>query len=444
MKHPSLLPYVACLFGFEVYLGTFRFLDWNQGPARAGLLGLVLLLLLNLRFWPHRRSGDADGNRHWERAVLAVVALAVIWNISVMTLAITQTMKTGKIRLDQGQNTYRAAQELWKGRNPYAQGALLDRYSYDLRMPERVAAGIGPTIPASGVEAEMDRYWDTLDPAIRAKLLPVVPPAGSESARREASLLGYKYGPVPVLFAAALAPPLGAASVPVTNGAACLALFVIIALILTRAGAGVVGGGLALSAVMVDPWITYNYILLSASDVWPLLFGFAAVLCAMRRWHVALGLCLALAIGSKIFPAILYLPLLITARSARAALAFGAAAIALFLPWTIWDARGLFYNFLYWIVLVYGDSTSWTHYAATSVVVTVRIMLALFIAFLLFMLVSGRERRWAWIFAAVNLSVVAAASAFHNNYIPWFSTWVALAIAEFFVCADDIYAFNRD
>ncbi len=431
MKLPTTLRYTICLFGFEIFLGAFRFLDWNQGLARAALLGLVMLLLLTLRFWPDWLVGEVSDGRYWTRAVLCLVAVAAAWNISMMTLAIAHTVKTGKIRLDQGQDTYRAALELRKGRNPYAEGALLDIDLYGIRMPKRIAAGVGPTIPAPTVEAELARYWDTLNPAIREKLLPVVPPNGSASARQEASILGYKYGPVLVVLTAALAPILGPAAVPVTNGAACLALFVVIALILEGAGAGVIGGGLALCAVMIDPWITYSYILSSATDVWPLLFGFAAVLCALRRWHTGLGISLALALGSKMFPAALFLPLLITVRSVRAIFAFGVAMTVLFLPWMAWDAHGLLYNSFFWL-LRDRDSTSWVYYTATDIAIPIRVILGGFIALLLYMLISSRERQCAWVFAALNLSVVAGASTFHNNYVPWFSIWVVLAIAGAF------------
>lgn len=433
MNSPAMISrFAVCLFGFEAFLLTFRFVDWGQGLARGGLLGLVMLLLLGLRRQRQQIVAGGGSIRVWRRVVLGLVAAAAVWNLSMVGLAIHHTAKTGEIRLDQGQTTYRASLELWQGLSPYRQGALLDPHVYNDRMPKRIAAGLRPTIPDSAVAAELERYWNTLDPAAREALLPAVPRNGPASARLEASVLGYKYGPVPLLLTAILGPRLGPAVVPLLNGAACLAMFVVIALLLDRAGAGLVAGGLALCAIMIDPWITYSYIRGSATDVWPLLFGFAAILSAMCGRYVALGLCLALALGSKLLPAALYLPLLISVRSPHAVLAFGAAAVALFGPWLIWDAHGLFYNFLLWGVLRDADSTSWVYRVAPVISFPIQLLLVMFAAVLAYRLISGRDRRWAWIFAAMTVSAVAVTSAFHNNYIPWFSTWVVMAIAEAF------------
>jgi hypothetical protein len=421
--------YIFCLAGFELFLGTFRFV--THGLARTALLALVMLLLVTLRATRSWRVDDDASSSHWRRLTVGLIAVAATWNVSMIGVSVAHTLKTGDIRLDQGQSTYRAALELRKGRNPYGQGALLDVDAYRSRMARRIAAGVGPTIPASAVEAELARYWQTLDPLAREKLLPSVPPNGSESARREVSILGYRYGPVPPLITAVLTPILGPAAVPVTEGAACLALFLVIALILDGAGIGGLAGGLALFAVMIDPWITFSFILSSASDVWPLLFGFAAVLCAQRRWPGTAGLCLALALGSKIFPAILYLPLLIAMRSTRAALAFGSAMAVLFLPWIIRDAHALFYNFA-WPFLLGNDTTSWEHFAPTRIVAPIRATLAAVVAFVASLLILGRERRWAWALATINVAVLAGGAVFHNNYVPWFSTWVVMAIAEAF------------
>jgi hypothetical protein len=175
--HQNLLYYVSLVFGFEIFLLAFRFLDWNRGLARTALLGLVLLLLFALRYCPQWLIREATENRHWKRAVLGLVALAAAWNISVMAFAIAYTVKTDEVRSDMGQSTYRAALELSKGRNPYGRGALLSFQPYLSRMPQRLAAGLRPTIPAPAVEAALERYWKTLDPGIREELLPTVAPA---------------------------------------------------------------------------------------------------------------------------------------------------------------------------------------------------------------------------------------------------------------------------
>ncbi len=60
MKLPITSRFIVYLFGFEIFLAAFRFLDWNQGLARGGLLGLVMLLLLTLRYGPDRPVGEVN------------------------------------------------------------------------------------------------------------------------------------------------------------------------------------------------------------------------------------------------------------------------------------------------------------------------------------------------------------------------------------------------
>jgi hypothetical protein len=414
--------YAGILLCFELALGVFRPFDWNQGIVRAALLALLLMVFFALGSLRVHLSGQ------WKRhVVIGIIGLAALWDVSLATMAIGRTARTGDIPLDQGQNTYRAALGLWKGTNPYGQGALLDLYAYRTRMAQRAAAGLGPTLPHARLESALTKYWRTLQPDLLRMLLPTVPPGGSASARLEASILGYKYGPIPVMAAALLVPLLGAIAVPLTNALACMGLFAIIALILKQSRTSVTAGGLALAAVMIDPWVGFSYLWSSASDIWVLLFGFAAVLSAINRRAVLLGLCLALAIASKTFPALLYVPLLLYCRSWRAVATFIAVTVTLFAPY-LTDARGLFTNIILWPAVIAPDSTSWIYYATPNTALLIRVALAGTIGLLLSRLITGKQ--WAWSFTMLNLCAAAAAPAFHNNYIPWFSTWGVIALTE--------------
>ncbi len=47
-------------------------------------------------------------------------------------------------------------------------------------------------------------------------------------------------------------------------------------------------------------------------------------------------------------------------------------------------------------------------------------------------LVAGRAREPFRVLALVNVAVVAAGTVIHNNYVPWFSIWAAVAVAAAF------------
>ncbi len=66
---------------------------------------------------------------------------------------------------------------------------------------------------------------------------------------------------------------------------------------------------MALAALLVDPHVLRDFLYLTASDVWPLLFGAAAVLAARKGAPVAMGVALELALVSNLVPSLLYLPL---------------------------------------------------------------------------------------------------------------------------------------
>src|SRR5258705_71094 len=55
-------------------------------------------------------------------------------------------------------------------------------------------------VPHEQFHVHLASYWESLDPEEQRRLLPLPTPEQSPAAHREASLLGYKYGPVPFLL----------------------------------------------------------------------------------------------------------------------------------------------------------------------------------------------------------------------------------------------------
>ena len=407
-------------------LATFY---WDFGVLRLALLAALVLFVLALRRW-HRPPQPLHGGTLL-RVALAFLLLGLgLSEARTLRQATHAALATGRLRLDEGRTTLRAAQLLWRGENPYATGALVDDTAFLARLPLRQAAGVGPALPAAQVEATLDRYLGSLDATTRRALLPAAPPGADATARREVAVLGYKYGPVPLLLTAALWPAAGAAAVPLSNGLACLGLFAVLGAILLEAGAGTAAAGVAVAALMLDPLDSYYFVQWTATDVWPLLFGFLALLCALRRWHAGLGIALALALASKILPGALFLLLLPAARSWRAAAWAAASAAVLLLPWLVLDARGFLHDVVLWGTLMAPASNSWAFSAPPGLVLAVRAALLLPLGWLAWRIAWRREPQMASGFALLAMLLIAGGAAMHNNYVPWFSTWIVLAIAE--------------
>jgi hypothetical protein len=416
---------LACGAALLLLLG-FRLFDWEHGLTRAALVlallaGLFLLPRL-CRRWPLIHEPDAPASRLAMLTAATLLALAV--GIGVSSVAFTA--RTGEIRLDQGQNTYRAALVLLRGESPYGPGQLLDLEAYGTREALRREAGLD----AEADDDTLDRYWQTLDPELRRRLLPVPGPDAPPLAHREASVLGYKYGPVPFLLAAPLARPLGPAVVPLLNLLAFLAWLAVLGAVL---GAALPRwtAPLLLAAVLATYEVPFNFLYFTASDVWPLLFSSLGVLALLRGRSALMGASLGLALGSKLLPSALFLPLLLRApRPGRALLSAALVAAALYAPFVAWGPEAFILNVVRWPTLMGPDSTSWVFYAPAAVVPVARAAVAVGIIFVLWRLVTGRDERLFRSLAAVNLLVVLGGSAFHNNYVTWFAPWLFFALAE--------------
>ncbi len=168
----------------------------------------------------------------------------------------------------------------------------------------------------------------------------------------------------------------------------------------------------------------------TATDIWPLLFGFAAVLAAMRRWPVLAGIFLGLGLACKIVPAVLFMLLLPVTRSWRAFVSCALASAALLLPWLAWDPLGFLGNFVFWGLTMAPDSNSWVYFAPAWLVWPVRVLLIAAIAFLALRLSLRRAGQVCLGFCALTLLVMAGGGSLHNNYLPWMTVWFMLAIAE--------------
>lgn len=420
---------VALLSGL-VWFGWFlEAHDWEWGILRCCLLALFAALILVAR-------PEAPALLRSPRAAAAIWSAAVIaLGIDVRTgvRSILLAARTGEIRLDQGQNTLRAARLLLRGEDPYAQGQLLDLEAYFTRGRERAQAGLAMPDPRLA-PALARRWWATLDASARSAL--VLPaPAGNAAAQRERSMYGYKYGPLLPLLTAPAQAIAGPAAVPALQLSFWAALVILLLFCLRAAGAAWGAAGLAILCLSLEPNLARNALYYSASDVWALALMAAALLAFLRERPVALGLCVAAAIGCKLMPSLLLAPLLFAQRREgrfAAPLACAAGLVLLLGPFILLDPAGFWTNVAVWPAAMRPDNTHWSFYASAGVHRAARVLIGSAVVAASAVLAARRERgasAWFRYLAAASAALVLAGVAFHNNYAPWFTVWALCAAA---------------
>ncbi len=421
---------LAAIAAIGLWLALLVPLNWNYGLERGGIVLVLLLGLVLLRFGPRAAiQPAAPGAEAWLTLFLrSAVAAALILGIGYASQAVTRCLEKNEIRMDQGPAVWLAARLLWNGENPYGLGAIVDFYSYGIRARERRAEGIVSSIPEGEAEAALERYSSTLDPELRKRLLPVE--AASGGPLSEARLLGFKYGPL-LIDVTALFAPLGQPCAAVVLN---IAMYGIMLLAMARLFWGAFEDkGLALAgilALLLDRNMSWNYVDLTMADIWALAFCALSVLAFQRGRALATGAAIGAAIGCKIFPSLVFVPLLLAYRSPRPFIAAAGVIALIYLPWLVWDPIGVFANIFMWPFVMSKDSTSWTYFAAPEIVATVRLLALGALGVLWYRYLTGREERLFWTLAVANTLLIGTGGVFHNNYVPWASIWVVAAVAE--------------
>ncbi len=419
--------------------------DWEYGRERSALIALCALLVFVLR-WPSRPLRFFSS-----RALIAIawiaMATALGLDLRVGLESVTHVQSTGEIRLDQGQNLLRSSQLLLRGEDPYGRGALVDLEAYSTRFRSRVDAGLTPQIPREQIRGMLARYAFQPDPQLRELLLPTPSAPRTPDAELEYSLLGHKYGPLPVLLVTPFV-QFGRACIPALQLVAFFGWIAALLWMLRSPALRLAPGAIpiALMLVLIEPHVAHNYLYDSASDAWGLAFCALALGAHLRDRRLLSGVAVALALACKIFPAALFLPLLVVGpwpSIRRAGLACVATLAVLFGPFLLWDAHGLWLNLVAWPSLMAPDNTGWISYVPTAAS-TIRLCLTALLAVLSLANIlglrpaRGQSRLWAFVrvdsarlpahFALASACAVLAGSAFHNNYVPWVTSWSFCAI----------------
>ena len=379
----------------------FRTHDWEWGRQRCLLLLVLAVAVVVARpalpvFLKTRNATIAI----WIAALVSA-GLDLRTGIESVRLAAA----TGEIRLDQGQDTLRAAQLLLRGEDPYAKGQLLDPEAYMTRGRQRVEAGMPSPRDWPYL---LDHWWRTLDPRAREKLLP-------PSDAKERALYGYKYGPLLPLVTAPLQAAVGPAAVPLLQ-----LLFWAMLLALLR-------DPLVILCVSLEPSVATNYLYYSASDIWALAWMAAALFAWQRKRAGALGVFAGAAIGCKLAPSLLLAPLL---ANRRALIACAATVAVLFGPFAIADPAGFWANLVSWPSAMRPDNTHWSFYASEGVRIAARVVLgAGIVAAMVYLRNNTGLAVWLRYLAAASCALILGGVAFHNNYVPWFTVWALSAVS---------------
>jgi hypothetical protein len=420
--------------------------DWEHGRGRSALIAGCALIAFAIR-WPWAPSRIFASRSLAGLATLAAL-VALVADVRIGLESASHARMTGEIRLDQGQNLLRATQLLARGEDPYGSGALIDLEAYNQRLRIRVPLGMPPHLHPVALPQALARYGRDPERSLAQQLLPAPPPAADPEqaalAAREYALLGHKYGPLPVLTALPFVYfehqlGLGPQVIPWLQLFAFLGWIAALTwLLLTPAlGLGTAAIPLVLLLVLVEPQVAHNYLYDSASDAWVLGFCTLALAAWLREKSWLTGLAVALALGCKIFPAALFLPLIFTRPMRSALLSFVLASALLYLPFLLWDPRGLWLNLVAWPSLMEPDNTGWIFYFANlSPLIRPLVLLAIAaLSFLDLFWRRGDGSRAPAHFALASALAILAGSAFHNNYIPWVTSWAFVALAITFASA---------
>ena len=423
--------FAGSLLAAQLWLGLLWFFYQGYGIARGVILCCFLAGLIVLRFLPRSRSSPSlAGMTSLTPLLKLLLILTIAIDIGMTVVSSTISFETSKIPMDEGQTSWRAARLLWRGENPYSAHSLVDFSAFRSRGPQRQAAGFHEIAKVSEEASALAHYDRGLDPRVREDLSP---PQAGEGAQREASLYGYKYGPLILLGTTAISPFGYPAGVLILNGLICFALFAVMWAILRKiAEPQLALAGAAMLALLLDRHITRNFLDRSATDVWALLFGALAVLAFMSRRPLASAAAVACAVACKTLPGLLFLPLLFRFRSVKPVFVFIVLIAAIYLPWFIWDPTGILFNGVLWPLYMAADWTSWQFHAPYWDVLAVRAAVVVALSVLWLRYILGREERLFWTLAVSSTLVLLASGFLRNGYVPWASLWAVAAIAEAF------------
>lgn len=367
--------------------------------------------------------------------VLLGAALLLLGNSLVRGISsFRSSRQLGDVLHDQGQIAHRSLRLLALGVNPYGSRTMLDPLAFADQIDALARRPQCGHVDRDAAGQAFQEYWyRDLGPRSMVALPPAITDAPACSDLRvKFQSLGYHYGPVLLLVYSPLVALLGPAGIYLAHLLALLAWLAVLAPWLKRTlvSAPPVPALSAITVFLLAPsHINYDFLQLTASDLIPTVFASVGLMLWLegRGEDVPAAVLFAASVGSKLFPGLLFAPLLL--RNRRAALVFGAVTTACYLPFALWDWTGLYHNLLYPFTI--RDATS-PFAALPSIAGTlVRIGAVIGCATWIWRLAMQHwpEGESLLFLVSIHLGVLVLGGMSHNNYL----IWAMAAVAVFWI-----------
>jgi hypothetical protein len=414
-----------CGDGFLLFflLNLFKEYDWEMGIGRLFLLLSVVFAAFGLGYL-NRRLGAIDVFATRALRIISVVALAaaVVIVCAGACKTVERVVRTNSIELDQGQLNYRAAVWLREGINPYARDNLLDPDIFYRLIPRLSRAN---DVSEVELREEFEGYWYPMDLSKKEPLVRYLQSATFEkTAPGVRSFMAYRYGPLMILTYLPFVCLFGKAGIYICH------IFLLLCLVLLfprivgkkRGSSGGFPYYFALFFFLISPHLSWNIFKLSANDLLAIFYPFLSVWLMKRGNYIASGLVLGIALGVKLLPAALFVPVLFLAPKRRAVCAAFAAGVLIWnIPPLLTCPKGFICNYYLFNFIRPTDSTSFVHFlpAAWKAMFKFAIAPLLFLATLYLFLLRRAISFWGYLIIVLALAF-ATGPIFHNNYLVWF------------------------
>lgn len=415
---------LALFHQFSVY-------DWGYGIVRGFLLLILALLLLFLHFFLNRLRFSSE--RLLRYLLLVLIGVAVLFNLSLGVRTMGRTNETHRIEFDQGQMSYRAVKYLLAGINPYGQYSLVDPVVYQLFINKYQHRTECSEYQLQTLVSNFTAFWER--PGGSAEGMEAFFPSVSadnscRDVKRAFTSLGYPYGPVTIVSYAPFVLLFEESGVYVNH----LLLVGVLAAILFWIGRRMTKGSTILALlpcllVLITPFFRQNFLDLSASDLSAVVFALGFLALWMRGKYDFAAAALALSVGSKFLPGLLFVPLLVKSPI-RMGFWMVFVLTAVFSPFVLWDATGLLNSLSVASISSTTDSTSLVHFMSPATALALK---ATFFAGLIAVIIWCTRNGWTNIVALrylafAHIGLLLIAPLIHNNYLTWLLPVFGLAV----------------
>jgi hypothetical protein len=407
-------------------LQLFFVFDWNHGLARAALLCAVTVTVVVLHGMKDRLVLPAANSR-LRCLVWALISAAATFHLGLGLNSARRTASTGDIPLDQGQNNYNAIQLLRSHSNPYSTSAMLDLVEFDNSVEQiRHHPECGSV---SGFQAaSIHDSWGRFEPVVLTNTLrEIQSQIVCPEFRLRFESLGMKYGPVLIAGYVPFVLTFGKAGVFVAHTVYFALLLLFVTQLMRRPGRfDFWGATVAFTILLVPIHLRHNTLANSASDLLPTLVALSAVAIATAKPRCAAAL-LGMSVGAKMLPGAAFAPLAVIGGW-RSMAWFVVASAATYLPFLIWEPRGIWNNIVLFNLIRDADSTSWRYYVPQAAQLPfLAMLLVVFCALWFWTLRRRSEGSDRWLGCVLSIIVVLlVGKAFHNNYLVWLIPTLAI------------------